>query len=225
VRSDTHVDLPILVRAKFHNRIYGANFTFRTGMIGDVDIPRLERGRVGGVFWSVFMPCPANSSDFGDAAYLALVRWTFQQIELVHRLVDEYSDVLAFAATPGAAMRAHRGGRVASMIGVEGLHQIGNSPAVMRTFHRLGVRYITLTHVCNNRYADGAAAPGGARWGGLSAEGAKMVREMNRLGMMVDLSHVTDETMRDVLEVAKAPVIYSHSSASVLSPADVWLVC
>lgn len=159
------------------------------------------------------MPCPASPDDFSDATYLSLVRETFQQIDLVHRLVDEYPDVLAFATTPEAAMEAHRNGKVASMIGVEGLHQIGNSPAVLRMYHQLGVRYITLTHVCNNKYADGAAALSGAKWGGLSDDGVKMVREMNRLGMMVDLSHVTDETMRDVLKVARAPVIFSHSSA------------
>ncbi|KAA8894658.1 putative dipeptidase [Sphaerosporella brunnea] len=215
---DTHVDLPILVRARYNNHIYGSNFTFREGLKGHVDIPRMKQGRVGGIFWSVFMPCPKNTSDFSDATYYELVHDTLQQIDLVHRLVDPHSDVLSLAVTSHQATAAHAHGKVASMIGVEGLHQVGNSASIAREYFALGVRYITLTHVCNNKYADGATAPEGAVWNGLSQDGEAMVKEMNLMGMMVDISHVTADTMRDVLKVTKAPVIFSHSSAYAICP-------
>lgn len=131
----------------------------------------------------------------------------------MHSLVAKYPDALSLATTPAEVIATHRDGRVASMIGAEGLHQVGNSASVVRMYHALGVRYITLTHVCNNKYADGAAAPGGSYWNGLSPAGELMIKEMNRVGMMVDLSHVTEATMKDVLKVARAPVIFSHSSA------------
>ena len=159
------------------------------------------------------MPCPKDSSGFSDKTYYESVHDTLQQIDVVHRLVAEYNDALSFAVTAQEAIAAHARGKVASMIGVEGLHQIANSPAIVRMYYNLGVRYITLTHTCNNKYADGAFAPGGAAWGGLSRDGVKMVAEMNRIGMMVDLSHVTADVMRDVLKITKAPVIFSHSSA------------
>jgi membrane dipeptidase len=142
-----------------------------------------------------------------------LIHDTLQQIDLVHSLVAKYPDALSLATTPAEVIATHRNGRVASMIGAEGLHQVGNSASVVRMYHALGVRYITLTHVCNNKYADGAAAPGGSYWNGLSPAGELMIKEMNRVGMMVDLSHVTEATMKDVLKVARAPVIFSHSSA------------
>jgi membrane dipeptidase len=165
------------------------------------------------MFWSVYVSCPKDSSNFSDAVYYKSVHDTLQQIDLVHRLVDRYSDVLSLAVTPQQAIAAHAEGKVASMIGAEGLHQIGNSASIAREYFALGVRYITLTHACNNKYADGASAPGGPVWGGLSPAGEAMVKEMNLMGMMVDISHVTADTMRDVLKVTMAPVIYSHSSA------------
>ena len=159
------------------------------------------------------MPCPKHAADFSDANYFESVHDTIQQIDVVHRLVQAYPDALALAATSADAVAALAAGKVASMIGVEGLHQVGNSAATVRMYFDLGVRYITLTHACNNKYADGAAAPGGEYWHGLSGDGKKMVQEMNRVGMMVDISHVTAATMKDVLAVAAAPVIFSHSSA------------
>ncbi|KAL7271021.1 hypothetical protein RUND412_006249 [Rhizina undulata] len=218
---DGHNDLPIAIRMAYQNRIYEDNFTFESGFEqGHTDIPRLQKGLVGGIFWSVYMPCPVDDTDFSDAAYYQLIHDTFQQIDVVHRLVSRYSSHLSFAASASAAVEAHSAGKVASIIGVEGLHQIGNSPAVLRHYFDLGVRYITLTHVCNNKYADGALAPSGAKWGGLSKDGEKLVREMNRLGMIVDLSHVTAETMRSVLKegVVRAPVMFSHSSAYSICP-------
>lgn len=161
------------------------------------------------------MPCPKDSGDFSDATYYESVHDTLQQIDVVHRLVKAYPDALSLAVTSKQAIAVQAEGKVASMIGVEGLHQVGNSASTVRMYYDLGVRYITLTHVCNNKYADGALAPGGEFWHGLSEDGKKMVREMNRMGMMVDLSHVTASTMKDVLAVAEAPVIFSHSSACV----------
>lgn len=110
-------------------------------------------------------------------------------------------------------MAARRSGKIASFIGAEGLHQIGNSASILRQYYSMGVRYITLSHICNNKYTDGATAPEGEFWGGLSPDGKRIMREMNRIGMLVDLSHITANAMKDVLSETRAPVIFSHSSA------------
>lgn len=233
---------------RFRNHIYQSNFTFSTSLPGHVDIPRLEAGKVGAVFWSVFTPCPGWGSDdpkytdpsFPDTVYHESIHDTLQQIDIVHRLAEEYPSHLVLTGSSRGVREIHSTWKkkkknskktrksardeavsnprpIASVLGVEGLHQIGNSPAVLRLYHRLGVRYITLTHMCNNRYADGALAPGGPVWGGLSPAGRDMIKEMNRVGMMVDLSHTTEQTMRQALEITRAPVVYSHSGA--------WAVC
>lgn len=171
------------------------------------DLARLEAGRVGAQFWAAYVPVDST------AASGAALRHALRQIDLVHRLTERYPD-LEFARTADDVLRIQREGRIASMIGVEGGHTIENSLAALRDFHRLGVRYMTLTHSSNTDWAD--ASTDAAEFGGLSPFGEAVVREMNRVGMFVDISHVSAETMKDALRVTEAPVIFSHSSAFAL---------
>jgi membrane dipeptidase len=171
------------------------------------DIPRLRAGGVGAQFWSVYVP----SSMQGQEA----IRATLEQIDIVHRMTARYPDVFELARTPADVERIFKAGRIASMIGIEGGHSIDNSLAVLRMFHALGARYMTLTHSSNVPWAD--AAGDTAVLGGLSPFGESVVREMNRLGMFVDLSHTSPGTMEDALRVTAAPVIFSHSSARALN--------
>lgn len=167
------------------------------------DIPRLRQGGVGGVFWSVYVP--------GTTPGPSLVAATLEQIDLVHRLVRAHPGVFELATTAADVQRIFEAGRIASLVGLEGGHSIDNSLPTLRMFHALGVRYMTLTHSTHVDWADSATPP--ARLGGLSRFGEEVVREMNRLGMMVDLSHVSPDAMDDALRIAEAPVIFSHSSA------------
>ncbi|MGH3303961.1 MAG: dipeptidase [Streptosporangiaceae bacterium] len=167
------------------------------------DLPRLAMGGVGGQFWSVYVPARLQ----GEAAVVA----TLEQIDLVRRLAARHGDVLELASTAADARRVMSTGRVASLLGAEGGHSIGCSLGTLRALYELGVRYLTLTHNSNTPWADSATDQLVA--GGLTAFGREVVREMQRLGMLVDLSHVAASTMRDALDVAEAPVIFSHSSA------------
>jgi membrane dipeptidase len=170
------------------------------------DIPRLRRGGVGGQFWSVFVP----ASLAGDDAVSA----TLEQIDAGHQLVARYAADLAFARTADEVERAWTAGRVASLLGAEGGHSINSSLATLRMLHVLGVRYLTLTHNANVPWADSATDT--PVLGGLSRFGVEVVREMNRIGMLVDLSHVSADTMRDALRAAEVPAIFSHSSARAI---------
>jgi len=170
------------------------------------DMARLHAGRVGAQFWSVYIPSEVT----GDAA----IRATIEQIDIVKRLVKAYPQDLALAGTAVDIVRIHKTGRVASLIGIEGGHQIGGNLAALRLFYELGARYMTLTHFKNNEFADSATDD--PKYHGINDFGRTVIHEMNRLGMLVDLSHVSDDTMRDALKVSKAPVIFSHSSARAL---------
>jgi len=170
------------------------------------DLARLRAGGVGAQFWSVYVP----PSYAGDRAVSA----TLEQIDLVHRMIERYPNDLELALTAGDIERIHRRGKVASLIGVEGGHSINGSLGVLRMLYRLGARYMTLTHGQNVPWADSATDQ--RVHGGLTPFGREVVREMNRLGMLVDLSHVSPETMEDVLETTAAPVVFSHSSARAL---------
>jgi membrane dipeptidase len=167
------------------------------------DLPRLRAGGVGAQFWSVFVPATLT----GDAAVTA----TFEQIDAVYCMVERYPDDFALVTHADGLRRVLAGDRrIGSLLGAEGGHSINNSLGVLRTFFRLGVRYLTLTHNENTDWADSATdAPA---HGGLTDFGREVVREMNRLGMLVDLSHVAATTMHDALDVSQAPVIFSHSS-------------
>jgi len=167
------------------------------------DLPRLRRGGVGAQFWSVFVP----SSLAGDDAVSA----TLEQIDAGHQMVTRYAADLAFARTADDVESAWAGGRIASLLGAEGGHSINCSLGTLRMLYVLGVRYLTLTHNSNVPWADSATDD--PVLGGLSAFGVEVVREMNRLGMLVDLSHVSAGTMRDALRVSQVPVVFSHSSA------------
>ena len=170
------------------------------------DMARLHQGRVGAQFWSVFIPSDVT----GDAA----IRETIEQIDIVKRMVKAYPNDLALAGTADDVVRIHRTGRVASLIGIEGGHQIGGNLAALRQFYELGARYLTLTHFKNNEFADSATDD--PKYRGLTDFGRTVVHEMNRIGMLVDLSHVSDDVMRQALEASKAPVIFSHSSARAI---------
>jgi len=170
------------------------------------DIPRLRQGGVGGQFWSVYVPSTMQGKE--------AVRATLEQIDIVHRMARQWPETFEMVYTAADVGRSHRAGRIGSLIGMEGGHSIDSSLATLRMMHALGARYMTLTHSANVPWAD--ASPGPAVLGGLSKFGEEVVREMNRLAMLVDLSHVSPDTMEDALRVTEAPVIFSHSSAKAI---------
>ncbi|CAK4013563.1 related to renal dipeptidase [Lecanosticta acicola] len=235
---DGHNDLLILLRAVYGNRIYDTNFTKpfeEGGLVGQFDLEKAEEGLLGGTFWSAWVPCPADGFDFSDENYAPFVRATLEQIDLFHRLADKYPKYFTLPRNAAEAEKNFaRGGKLISPLAIEGLHQIGNSIATLRLYHELGVRYATLNWNCHNRYSDAAVVSidGESQrskpyWGGVSDEGHKLIREMNRLGMLVDLSHVSPDTMRDVLggtasekgwKGSLAPPIFSHSSVYAICP-------
>jgi membrane dipeptidase len=171
------------------------------------DIPRLRAGGVGGQFWSVYVPVELT----GQSAVTA----TMEEIDTVHRLVRQYPETFELALTADDIERIFSHGKIASLIGMEGGHSIDNSIAALRMFYRLGARYMTLTHAKNTDWADSATDD--PKFGGLTPFGEEIVREMNWLGMLVDLSHVSPDTMADAIRVSEAPVIFSHSSARALN--------
>ena len=175
----------------------------RRGCPTHTDLPRLRDGGVGAQFWSVFVPADLP----GDAAVTA----TLEQVDAVLAMTARYPADLALATTRADVERAWSQGRIASLLGAEGGHSIDSSLGTLRMLHALGVRYLTLTHNDNVPWADSATDE--PVLGGLSPFGREVVREMNRLGMLVDLSHVSADTMRDALDVTEAPVLFSHSSA------------
>lgn len=206
---DGHNDLPWEIRDKYdfwRKPLDLATDTSRLAEPLQTDLPRMKRGGMGAQFWSVWIPNERK----GDEA----IRVTLEQIDIVHRMVERYPARLEMASTAADIRRIGKAGRIASLIGIEGGHQIGNSPAALRRFHALGARYMTLTHSKNNDWADSATDD--PAHDGLTPFGKAIVREMNRLGMMVDLSHVSPKTMRDSIAASRAPVIFSHSNARAL---------
>ena len=171
------------------------------------DIARLKEGGIGGQFWSVYTPVELQ----GQAAVTA----TLEQIDIVLRMVRKYPETFELALTADDVERIHKSGKIASMIGMEGGHSIDNSLADLRMFYRLGARYMTLTHTSNTPWADSATDT--PKSSGLSPFGEDVVKEMNWLGMLVDLSHVSPDTMEDAIRVSQAPVIFSHSDARALN--------
>ncbi|KAI4485893.1 hypothetical protein M0804_006382 [Polistes exclamans] len=260
---DGHNDLPWNIRNFVHNQLADFDFDKDLRQVApwsksnwsQTDLVRLRQGMVGGQFWAAYVPC--------DSQHLNAVQLTLEQVDLIKRLIEKYSQQMQFAASSKEILEAHERGRIASLIGVEGGHSLGSSLAVLRTLYHLGVRYLTLTHRCNtpwaksstaeeddeddgnprvqeilraiNRMEENSPSPMAAvvsssapkqheymvLWhplytmsgGGLTAFGKAVVREMNRLGMLIDLSHTARATMRDALKATKAPLIFSHSSA------------
>jgi membrane dipeptidase len=206
---DGHNDLPEQLRENYRLSVEGlaSGSDQRPDHPLMTDMARLHQGRVGGQFWSVYIPSEVT----GEAA----IRETLEQIDTVKRLIKAYHNDLALARTADDIVRIHKSGKIASLIGVEGGHQMGGSMAALRSYYDLGARYMTLTHFKDNEFADSATDD--PKYGGLNDFGRAVVHEMNRLGMLVDLSHVSPDTMRDAIEATRAPVIFSHSDARALS--------
>lgn len=203
---DGHNDLPWAIRTSAVAEGDLDRYSLQSAPLpGQTDLPRLREGGVGGQFWSVFVPGEPGTG---------LARMQLEQIDLARRMVAAHPDDLALAWSADDVERAFAAGRIASLLGMEGGHVLEGSVGALRAFHELGARYMTLTHQTTNDLADSATdAP---RHGGLSALGRQVVTEMNRLGMLVDLSHVAPSTMADALEASTAPIIFSHSSARAL---------
>ena len=199
---DGHNDLPWAIREWKEHPGDVLGYDLRGSAPGQTDLARLRAGRVGAQFWSVYVPAELKSG---------WARVQLEQIDVARRVIAQYPDALQLALTADDVERAHARGRIASLIGMEGGHVIENRLGLLRAFYDLGARYLTLTHGSTLDWADSATDE--ARHGGLTRFGEEVVREMNRLGMLVDLSHVSAETMQDALRVAQAPVIFSHSSA------------
>lgn len=203
---DGHNDLAWEIRASATAPRDVAAYDLRARTWGQTDLERLRAGQVGAQFWSLYVPGESQDSGFA--------RIQLEQFDIAHRMIARYPDRLALALTADDIERAFKRGRIASLLGMEGGHVIENSLGTLRSYYDLGARYLTLTHNVTLDWADAAADS--ARHGGLTEFGREVVREMNRLGMLVDLSHVSPATMSDALDVSEAPVIFSHSSARAL---------
>ena len=203
---DGHNDLPWEIRENPISQKDVDNYDLRNRTPGQTDIARLRAGGVGGQFWSVYVPY-----ETGDTAWAQV---QLEQIDIAHRIIAKYPDVFELALGADDVTRIMRSGRIASLLGMEGGHAIHNSLALLRMYHRLGVRYMTLTHSASLDWAD--AGTGLPLNNGLTDFGREVVREMNRLGMLVDLSHTSPKTAHDALDVTVAPVIFSHSSANAV---------
>lgn len=209
---DGHNDLPGEIRGRAKGKVDQLDLRADTSKLTPsrpegvglmTDIPRLKAGHVGGQFWSVFI-APSNDGPIA-------VQMTLEQIDVVKGMAARYPDVFEMAYTADDVVRVHKAGKVASLIGIEGGHQINDSLPVLRQMYAAGARYMTLTHAINTRWGDSATA--NPTHNGLTAFGKAVVGEMNRVGMLVDLSHVSEKTMIDALAVSQAPVIFSHSGA------------
>ncbi|MGH7477630.1 MAG: dipeptidase [Longimicrobiales bacterium] len=203
---DGHNDLPSRLLGEFGGSMEGAGDVSGPQPGGHTDLARLRAGLVGAQFWSAYVTV--------DSMEQGALRHGIREIDMVHRLTERYAD-FEIAYTADDIERIHGDGRIASLIGLEGGHAIENSLSALRALYRLGVRYITLTHSRTHDWAD--ASTDAPRHGGLSPFGVEVVREMNRLGVFVDLSHVAPSTMHDALDVAAAPVLFSHSSARAVT--------
>ena len=203
---DGHNDLPWQYRNRVRRALSKIDLA-RSQRDLHTDIPRLREGGVGGQFWSVFVSTDLPAADFVQA--------TVEQIDIVYNLLRRYPGTFQLALTANEVEAAFEAGKIASLIGMEGGHSIGSSLDTLRMFYRLGARYMTLTHNKNVPWADSCTDAPQAN--GLTDFGREVVREMNRLGMLVDLSHVSAETMHDALDASEAPIIFSHSSARAVT--------
>jgi membrane dipeptidase len=233
--TDGHNDLPWAIREATPNAsvedargawrdslpapLDAASYDIRGRAKGHTDLPRLRQGLVGAQFWSVYIPGEGAGPTYARRGRVAsapgYARVQLEQIDVARQVIARHADRLHFSTRAADVAAARRAGKVASFLGMEGGHAIENSLGALRAYYDLGVRYMTLTHNVTLDWAD--AASDSARHGGLTTFGRDVVREMNRLGMLVDLSHVSPGTMSDALDVAEAPVIFSHSSARALA--------
>jgi membrane dipeptidase len=203
---DSHNDLPWRIREDSVNPRDVEAYDLRKQTPGHTDFARLKRGMVGAQFWSIYIPGEIKDSGFA--------RVQLEQFDIARRVIAKYPDRLAAASTEADVRRIFRTGKIASMLGLEGGHAIENSLGALRVYYDLGARYMTLTHNVTLDWAD--AALDEPKHGGLTAFGKEVVHEMNRLGMLVDLSHVSPGTMSDALDATEAPVIFSHSASREL---------
>ena len=202
---DGHNDLPWAIRTDKKTPGDIVAYDLRKPTAGQTDIPRLRQGGLSAQFWSVYVPGELKTG---------IARTQLEQIDLMRRVIARYPDVFQLASTAKDIRAAKKAGRIGSMLGIEGGHAIENSLGALRAYYDLGVRYMTLTHNTNTDWADSAADVPAHH--GLTPFGEQVVLEMNRIGMLVDLSHTSAETMEDALRVSRAPVIFSHSSARAL---------
>jgi len=204
---DGHNDLPWEMRMNPAGPMDVAKYPLRTRAPGQTDFARMKIGGLGGQFWSVYIPGEAKDSGYA--------RMQLEELDIARRMIAMYPDQWQLALSADDYLAARKAGKVASFIGLEGGHAIENSLGALRMYYALGARYLTLTHNVTLDWAD--AAQDTAKHGGLTDFGRDVVREMNRIGMVVDLSHVSPGTMSDVLDVTTAPVMFSHSSARALA--------
>ncbi|XP_076879581.1 dipeptidase 1 isoform X1 [Brachyhypopomus gauderio] len=208
---DGHNDLPWQLRLRFNNNLKSVDlYTLNST---HTNIHKIKEGRLAAQFWAAYAPC--------DSQYKDAVRQTLEQIDVIHRMCQKYPEDFMLAASSQDIMEAFAQNKTASLIGVEGGHSIDSSMGTLRIMYQLGVRYLTLTHSCNTPWADNwlvdtESEP--VEHNGLTNFGKRLIREMNRMGMLVDLSHVSEQVMRQVLDTSKAPVIFSHSSTYAICP-------
>ncbi|XP_047702253.1 dipeptidase 1 isoform X2 [Prionailurus viverrinus] len=205
---DGHNDLPWRLLTMFNNQLQSERANLTSLANTHTNIPKLRAGFVGGQFWSAYTPCDTQNKD--------AVKRTLEQIDVIQRMCQMYPETFVCVTNSAGIRQAFREGRVASLVGVEGGHSIDSSLGVLRTLYRLGMRYLTLTHSCNTPWADNWLVDTGedkAESQGLSRFGQSVVKEMNRLGVIIDLAHVSVATMKAALRLSTAPVIFSHSSA------------
>ncbi|MES1259560.1 MAG: dipeptidase, partial [Gemmatimonadota bacterium] len=214
---DGHNDLPWEIRINAISKMDVDKYPLRTRAPGQTDFARLKIGGVGGQFWSVYIPGEDSAKQYGYA------KMQLEQLDIARRMIAKYPDELQLALSADDVEAARRAGKVASLLGMEGGHAIENSLALLRMYYALGARYMTLTHNVTLDWADAALDSVTPPHHGLTPFGRDVVREMNRLGMIIDLSHVAPATMSAALDVSTAPVIFSHSSARALmnTPRDV----
>ncbi|KAL5356678.1 hypothetical protein BJX96DRAFT_187401 [Aspergillus floccosus] len=231
---DGHNDFPFIIRGLCQNDLGSANLNHLP--IGQTDITRLRQGMVGGQFWSAYVPNPVQPDKESDGPYLECLRQTLQQIDVIHRMINDHPHVFGLAESTADVWNIFHSGRIASLIGIEGLHQIAHSPSTLRMMHRLGVRYATLCHTKNNRYCDSAVdrytCPPWLECGGQTHDPGdepprNVINDTHPLvqkdlisvhDRIIDLSHTSEATQRDAIAISKAPVIFSHSASSSLTP-------
>lgn len=228
---DGHIDVPVISRYVYGNKIDDIPFdqpAFPNGSYptrAHVDIPRLRAGKSGGFFWSAYVPCPNNTTvghDFENAASNTGVRDTLEQLDVIKQMTQKYRDDFGLVGSVKQARKAFRRGKMISFIGIEGGHSLGNSLFALRAFASMfshsipgPVRYLTLTHTCHNAFAD-SAGENPKRWNGLSPFAPHLIHELNRLAIVPDLSHVSDDTALQTIEMTQGPVMLSHSAARAL---------
>ncbi|XP_069405844.1 dipeptidase 1 isoform X18 [Ovis canadensis] len=205
---DGHNDLPWQLLKKFNNQLQDPRANLTSLNSTHTNIPKLKAGFVGAQFWSAYTPCDTQNKDS--------VKRTLEQIDVIQRMCQLYPETFLCVTDSAGIQQAFQEGKVASLVGVEGGHSIDSSLGVLRALYHLGMRYLTLTHSCNTPWADNWLVDTGedeAQSQGLSSFGQSVVKEMNRLGVIIDLAHVSVATMEAALQLSKAPVIFSHSSA------------